>query len=1585
MRFLLALAVLCSPVFHCHAQSSSDTCSTDWVVATALLNGINQVNYTPVETFTFEASTTDTLSTLLVNMTATGGSTSNWASDLLVAITDPAGRTAEWGGYQGATIDTLHFLAGAWPASWGADINGQAEWTAEVDVSAANLRGTGTWSVQLANGWSTSTTAVSYNVTMTLPDVCEEVIGCSDDNACNYESDFTIAANNECICGDCVVDTLELPFFHDFEDGIDPLGNASCQPLVEVNNGRVTMGTGFISAESTQWDWHAIHANESGNLMLHFTLGIANPQGYSCSGGACFNENFINLHLNGQSVFFSEISQIEWQSGGTEEGSIPVDIVIPVDAGLQTFQWMASSRRRQWFLDDIDISFQPDFGCTNPLYAEYDPNAISEDGSCATLNALEYVPSYGLVAWYPMDGNAQDFSGLDNNGLMSGPGPTLDRFGNAGSALAFDGSDDFLLIPHDSSLAITGDITLSAWYNSDGPTGNYQTFLTKRDGNGNWPYSLGTSHYFGPGGCPEEVGKFVTGRRSNEGGNYELIFSQETAPMSTWTHIVMVVASDTVKYYQNGTLLSFACFGDAFTLPAVDTGAPLTIGACACGLDEFMNGRLDDVGIWNRALTPQEVQNLFIASQEGPFEYAPTPASGLMTAQVALEGAPASTDDWIGAFTANGTCVGATQPVIDGALSRFTLSLHGDDPVTTDSIEGLLPGDSFYLQLYDTSADTTYTWNAGFGDTAVTGWMDMAGALIPALNTPDFLYDFRTPVPGCIDESACNYSEEANLDDGSCNYDVPCACNTLWSVATAPLSGSSFETFTLEAGSQGSLGIVDIEMTTVGGNASTWAVDLLMAIVDPNGNGVEWGGYDILSYGLGFATGPSWPAEWDTTASLSPVWTASIDLSPYNLQGGGTWTLYLLNGYLSASADVQFNVDLSIENLCGPQEGCTDSNACNFDPEANIDDGSCILPPVWYADVDGDGLGDANSTTLACIQPNGYLSVAGDLCDDPSACNFNAGQYANETCQYPGFCDTCENGVVLSGDSDGDGICDADDSCSDLTACNYDGALYANEACVVLGPCDSCNGGAVVIGDTDGDGICDGSDLCSDLAACNYNGSEYLNAPCEVPGFCDACSNGVLISGDDTDADGICDVDDNCTDPNAFNYLDASNAPCLYFGCTNPTADNYDPEADLCPTSSECCIWLGCTDSSSPACNYDPIANTDDGSCDYASCAGCTEAAACNYDPDATLSDGSCDYSCLGCTNPCSGNYDASATVDDGSCQPVLGCMDATACNYDSCADLDFGCAYLDACGICGGPGAIYACGCEELPTGECDCDGNVEDACGVCGGTGTDVDADGVCDDLDACTDLTACNYSDPSGSACDYSACAGCGLADACNYDPGADIVDNGLCLYPIDLCAGSAPSDCTAPDFSGFDCNCTCLNDTDGDGVCDGDEWPGCQDVAACNYESCATDDDGTCLYEDVVGDCGGDCTADADEDGICDSEDDCLGEEDICGVCNGPGAILQCGCTNILESDCDCDGNQLDALGVCGGTCVSDANANGICDDLEATLCGPGSFYSPELGQCLGLDGTCPTDLDGNGSTGSADLLILLSNYNLFCIE
>ena len=69
-------------------------------------------------------------------------------------------------------------------------------------------------------------------------------------------------------------------------------------------------------------------------------------------------------------------------------------------------------------------------------------------------------------------------------------------------------------------------------------------------------------------------------------------------------------------------------------------------------------------------------------------------------------------------------------------------------------------------------------------------------------------------------------------------------------------------------------------------------------------------------------------------------------------------------------------------------------------------------------------------------------------------------------------------------------------------------------------------------------------------------------------------------------------------------------------------------------------------------------------------------------------------------------------------------------------------------------------------------------------------------------------------------------------------------------------------------GYDCDGNCLNDADGDGVCDEFEVAGCTDAAACNYNADATDEDGSCTYAEEGYDCDGNCLNDMDGDGVCD---------------------------------------------------------------------------------------------------------------------
>jgi hypothetical protein len=416
--------------------------------------------------------------------------------------------------------------------------------------------------------------------------------------------------------------------------------------------------------------------------------------------------------------------------------------------------------------------------------------------------------------------------------------------------------------------------------------------------------------------------------------------------------------------------------------------------------------------------------------------------------------------------------------------------------------------------------------------------------------------------------------------------------------------------------------------------------------------------------------------------------------------------------------------------------------------------------------------------------------------------------------------------------------------------------------------------------------------------------------------------------------------------------LDAENC-----GCTDESASNYNSGATF---NNGTCIYPGCMHPG--ACNYDTGAIEDDGSCEFDSCAGCMEPTACNYDSSFTIEyNESCEYvTCVGCMDTSACNFDSTATIE----------ANESFCMYlDDWGYCDGECiGSIDACGICNGPGAIYDCGCADIPNGECDCEGNQLDALGVCGGDCTaDVDNDGICDDIDDCV-----------------------GEYDAC-----------GICNGP------GAIYDCGCADIPNGECDC-----------------------------------EGNQL--DALGVCGGDCTADVDNDGICDDIDDCVGEYDACGICNGPGAIYQCGCAPLLIDACDCFGNQLDECGVCGGdgascattecldqdevvqplggcinavsllgcgalwdgmpisqlcpvTCSSclcdhDFNNNGICDENETLGCTyPSAINFSESattddGSCIlqPID-TCPNDVDGDGQVGVGDILSVLTVYGNTCLE
>jgi hypothetical protein len=345
-------------------------------------------------------------------------------------------------------------------------------------------------------------------------------------------------------------------------------------------------------------------------------------------------------------------------------------------------------------------------------------------------------------------------------------------------------------------------------------------------------------------------------------------------------------------------------------------------------------------------------------------------------------------------------------------------------------------------------------------------------------------------------------------------------------------------------------------------------------------------------------------------------------------------------------------------------------------------------------------------------------------------------------------------------------------------------------------------------------------------------------------------------------------------------------------------------------------------------------------------------------DPDGT------NYTFINCLQSgCCGLYDNDGCVEDPDCSnynPSAGCLSYCEGQFDEC-------------GICNGPGAIYDCGCSEMPEGDCDCFGNELDACGECGG-------DNACL---GCMISLACNY-DPAATvndgSCEFLSCLNFGCNDplACNYDTNADYND-GTCVY------ANAP----------YDCNGNCVEDTDGDGVCDVYETYGCTDTTACNYNDTVTEDDGNCTYAVAPYDCFGLCVNDTDGDGLCD-------ELEVSGCTDVEACNYDNNSTDFDNSICEYAEPNYD----CDGNCLNDSDGDGICDELEVLGCsdvdacnyspeatdddgscdytccpGPGCcsighYWDWELEQCFDIN---PTDTNLDGCTDLNDLMDILSAY------
>ncbi|MGB1363699.1 MAG: T9SS type A sorting domain-containing protein [Flavobacteriales bacterium] len=620
--------------------------------------------------------------------------------------------------------------------------------------------------------------------------------------------------------------------------------------------------------------------------------------------------------------------------------------------------------------------------------------------------------------------------------------------------------------------------------------------------------------------------------------------------------------------------------------------------------------------------------------------------------------------------------------------------------------------------------------------------------------------------------------------------------------------------------------------------------------------------------------------------------------------------------------------------------GCTDIAACNYDPAATEDDGTCEGIPDGDCDCNGntlDEVGVCGGTCTADVNGNGICDdseVYG--CTNSTSCNYNVDANVDDgSCEgFPtGYCD-CDSTVP---DTDNDGVCDEDeiDGCDDPFACNYDSNATEND-----GSCEycSCSDSQYTLSVESVEAY--NSDLnvyrlyvntldAADALSAVYSNAQeplVLNVPEGIYNHPQGSWNAAGVNpGMFQDFPGLVDDSyvtiglDGPAAPLDGDYQDASqldlgNVLTPFFtdnGGTSLVSDT-DPglswyvlagaENALPDANGQILIaQIATTGSISGTVNYQVFPEGNQDASSYVSVSfdgvgtfgqnyfcGCMEANACNFDPEANFDDGTCEYeSCIGCMDMDACNFDETATLDDGtSCVYAVegydcdgNCLGADVNMNMICDEEETGCTDMTACNFDASNVFEANDECEYAEAGY-DCDGNCL----------MDTDMDGICDEFEVpgCTDNMACNYNadatDDDGSCvfadeaceecaedgtvvlndadgdgvCDEDEIEGCFDETACNYNPDVTDVNNDLCEYAEDY----------------YDCNGDCLNDADGDGVCDELEVTGCTNAIACNYDELATDDDGSCAFPGDACDDGDDTTINDVYDDGC----DCVGEVD-----------------------------------------------------------------------------------------------------------